>query len=42
MVRQWLVISGEWLMAREELGEAMKGLDVRQMEEKDLLQTRGW
>ena len=30
------------LEASEELGEAMKGLDVRQMEEKDLLQTRGW
>ena len=30
------------LEASEELGEAMRGLDVRQMEEKDLLQTRGW
>jgi pyridoxal 5'-phosphate synthase pdxS subunit len=30
------------LEAGEELGEAMKGLDVRQLEEKDLLQTRGW
>src|SRR5215469_6874904 len=30
------------LEASEELGEAMKGLDVRHMEEKDLLQTRGW
>ena len=30
------------LEASEELGEAMKGLDVRQMEAKDLLQTRGW
>ncbi len=30
------------LEASEELGEAMKGLDVRQMAEKDLLQTRGW
>ena len=30
------------LEAHEELGEAMKGLDVRQLEEKDLLQTRGW
>jgi pyridoxal 5'-phosphate synthase pdxS subunit len=30
------------LNASEELGEAMRGLDVRQMEEKDLLQTRGW
>ena len=30
------------LEASEELGEAMKGLDVRQLQEKDLLQTRGW
>jgi pyridoxal 5'-phosphate synthase pdxS subunit len=30
------------LEAHEELGEAMRGLDVRQLEEKDLLQTRGW
>ena len=30
------------LEASEELGEAMKGLDVRQMDEKELLQTRGW
>jgi len=30
------------LEASEELGEAMKGLDVRQMEEKDMLSTRGW
>jgi pyridoxal 5'-phosphate synthase pdxS subunit len=30
------------LEASEELGEAMKGLDIRQLEEKDLLQTRGW
>ncbi len=30
------------LDAHEELGEAMKGIDVRQLEEKDLLQTRGW
>jgi pyridoxal 5'-phosphate synthase pdxS subunit len=30
------------LQASEDLGEAMKGLDIRQMEEKDLLQTRGW
>src|SRR5213082_2675962 len=29
------------LEAHEELGEAMRGLDVRQMEEKDLLSTRG-
>jgi pyridoxal 5'-phosphate synthase pdxS subunit len=30
------------LEAHEQLGEAMPGLDVRQMEEKDLLSTRGW
>ncbi len=30
------------LEACEELGEAMKGIDVRQLEEKDLMQTRGW
>ncbi len=30
------------LEASEELGEAMKGLDIRQLEEKDLMQTRGW
>src|SRR5487761_587447 len=30
------------LEASDELGEAMKGLDVRQIDEKDLLQTRGW
>jgi len=30
------------LEASKELGEAMKGLDVRQLEEKELLQTRGW
>jgi pyridoxal 5'-phosphate synthase pdxS subunit len=30
------------LEAHEELGEAMPGLDVRQMEAKDLLSTRGW
>jgi pyridoxal 5'-phosphate synthase pdxS subunit len=30
------------LEAHEELGEAMPGLDVRQMPEKDLLSTRGW
>jgi pyridoxal 5'-phosphate synthase pdxS subunit len=30
------------LEAHEELGEAMRGLDVRQLEEKDLLSTRGW
>ena len=30
------------LEASEELGEAMKGLDIRQMDEKELMQTRGW
>jgi pyridoxal 5'-phosphate synthase pdxS subunit len=30
------------LEASEELGDAMNGLDIRQMDEKDLLQTRGW
>ncbi len=30
------------LEAHEQLGEAMPGLDVRQMEAKDLLATRGW
>src|SRR6266403_1427544 len=30
------------LEAQEDLGEAMRGLDVRQMEEKDMLSTRGW
>jgi len=30
------------LEASEELGEAMPGLDVRQMEQKDMLSTRGW
>lgn len=30
------------LEAHEELGEAMRGIDVRQLEEKDLLSTRGW
>ena len=30
------------LEASEELGEAMPGLDVRQIPEKDLLSTRGW
>src|SRR5271168_5184349 len=30
------------LEASEELGEAMKGLDVRQIDPKDLMQTRGW
>ena len=30
------------LEASEELGEAMKGLDIRQLDEKELMQTRGW
>jgi pyridoxal 5'-phosphate synthase pdxS subunit len=30
------------LEASQELGEAMKGLDVRQMDPKELMQTRGW
>jgi len=30
------------LEASEELGEAMKGLDIRQLDPKDLMQTRGW
>jgi pyridoxal 5'-phosphate synthase pdxS subunit len=30
------------LEASQELGDAMKGLDVRQLDPKDLLQTRGW
>jgi pyridoxal 5'-phosphate synthase pdxS subunit len=30
------------LEASEELGEAMPGIDVRQLEAKDLLSTRGW
>ncbi len=30
------------LEASEELGEPMKGLDIRQLDEKELLQTRGW
>src|SRR5437879_12208405 len=30
------------LEACEELGEAMPGIDVRQLEEKDMLSTRGW
>jgi len=32
----------EVLRASEGLGDAMPGLDVRQLSEKDLLQTRGW
>jgi pyridoxal 5'-phosphate synthase pdxS subunit len=30
------------LEASESVGEAMKGLDIHQIAEKDLLQTRGW
>jgi pyridoxal 5'-phosphate synthase pdxS subunit len=30
------------LEASEELGEAMPGLDIRQIPETELLQTRGW
>src|ERR1700688_4132691 len=30
------------LEASEELGEAMPGIDVRQLEPKDMLSTRGW
>lgn len=30
------------LEASEELGDAMPGLDIRQLEESQLLQTRGW
>src|SRR6202795_1838342 len=30
------------LEAHAELGEAMKGLDIRQLEEKDMMSTRGW
>ena len=30
------------LEACEELGEAMPGIDVRQLEQKDMLSTRGW
>jgi len=30
------------LEASEELGEAMRGLDIRQLDPKELLQTRGW
>jgi pyridoxal 5'-phosphate synthase pdxS subunit len=32
----------EVLRASEGLGDAMPGLDVRRLEDKDLLQTRGW
>ena len=31
----------EVLAASEELGEAMKGIDVRTLDEKELMQTRG-
>jgi pyridoxal 5'-phosphate synthase pdxS subunit len=30
------------LEASEELGEAMRGLDVSKLPESELLQTRGW
>jgi pyridoxal 5'-phosphate synthase pdxS subunit len=30
------------LEASEELGEAMPGIDVRQLDQKDMLSTRGW
>jgi pyridoxal 5'-phosphate synthase pdxS subunit len=30
------------LEASEELGEAMRGLDVAKMPQEELLQTRGW
>jgi pyridoxal 5'-phosphate synthase pdxS subunit len=30
------------LEASEELGEAMRGLDVAKLEPSELLQTRGW
>jgi pyridoxal 5'-phosphate synthase pdxS subunit len=30
------------LEASEELGEAMPGLDIRVMDEKDMMSTRGW
>ena len=30
------------LEASEELGDAMPGLDIRQMDEKEMLSTRGW
>jgi pyridoxal 5'-phosphate synthase pdxS subunit len=30
------------LEASEELGEAMRGLDVSKIPESELLQTRGW
>jgi len=29
-------------LIREELGEAMRGLDVAKLPESELLQTRGW
>jgi pyridoxal 5'-phosphate synthase pdxS subunit len=30
------------LQCSEQVGEAMRGLDIAQLDEKDLLQTRGW
>ena len=30
------------LEASEELGDAMPGLDIRTMDESELMQTRGW
>jgi pyridoxal 5'-phosphate synthase pdxS subunit len=30
------------LRVSEGIGEAMPGLDIAKMDEKDLLQTRGW
>ena len=33
---------GVLLECSEQLGEAMRGLDIARLEEKDLLQTRGW
>jgi pyridoxal 5'-phosphate synthase pdxS subunit len=30
------------LEASEELGDAMRGLDIARMDESELLQTRGW
>ena len=30
------------LEASEELGEAMRGLDISKLPESELLQTRGW
>jgi pyridoxal 5'-phosphate synthase pdxS subunit len=33
---------GVLLQCSEQVGEAMRGLDIAQLDEKDLLQTRGW